>query len=54
MTPKIIKPMPKTAGVSSISLYNIAPNIAMSTIPTPDQIAYVMPTGIDFIASVMK
>ena len=45
-TPAIIKGMPIILGASGICLKKIAPIKLMKTIPTPDHIAYAVPTGI--------
>ena len=45
ITPDIIIVMPIIAGISGICLNIMAPVIAISVIPIPDQIAYAIPTG---------
>ena len=47
-TPAIIKASPNTAGQSRCCLNTVKPMTAISTIPTPDQMAYAMPTGMCF------
>jgi hypothetical protein len=53
-TPMIIRPIPTIAHTSSFCPWNIQAIVATSTIPTPAQIAYATPTGIDFRARERK
>ena len=53
-TPSIIIAMPNIAGISGICLNSMAPVTVISVIPTPDQIAYAIPTGTVFSTSDKK
>ncbi|MNG29174.1 hypothetical protein D3C84_1145580 [compost metagenome] len=53
-TPIIINASPIIAGKSGICLKKTAPIMVIKTIPTPDHIAYAIPTGIVLIAKLKK
>ena len=44
-TPATISAMPSSAQASSFSPKTIQPTDAISTMPSPDQVAYTTPTG---------
>jgi hypothetical protein len=47
-TPEMISAIPINAGASNFCPKSSQPVSEISTIPTPDQMAYATPTGIDF------
>src|SRR5690554_5792331 len=47
ITPLTIRPIPRIAAASSFCPNNTTPINAINTMPSPDQIAYATPTGIE-------
>jgi len=46
MTPTIIRVRPIIVGIFGIWLYFKIPTTVIAAMPNPDQVAYVIPTGI--------